>query len=407
MAKSLTIGLSLSLSGEYAAIGRQIESALRLFVADLNSSGGVRVGGCMYDFTLECRDDGGDSSRAADIYRALCFDRRVDILLGPGASDLASVAAGIAEEAGIVMLNHAIANEALYERGARMLVGVTCSAANVLTGFIRLLSDLKFWRKRLAIVSAPTAFALDVAAGLEQSCLEPRPRWHGVRVRLKYRGAVDTDSLREKLFPAFARNRINALASAGTFAHDVALMSAVTIANLNVPILACLAAGMDRFGAALGEHAEGIVGPSLWDENMRATPEIGPTPREFARRMLAAGHGEPDYPAACAYGAALIGCAALTAAGSPGQNRIRAALGAMRTSTMLGGFAIDRVTGRQLAHQPLLVQWHLGRRVIVDPVHHADRGEIEFPSGWRLILSSFRSVRLEERGAEDDDADHK
>ena len=407
MAKSVTIGLSLPLSGEHATVGRQIESALRLFVKEGYESGGVSIAGCERNFSLECHDDGGDPRRTADIYRTLCTDKRIDILLGPAHNDLAYLAAAIAEEAGVVMLNHALAGETLHERSPRMSVGITCSSAHAFDGFTRLLSDLKFWRKRLAIVSAPTALAIDLAAGVERSCQEPRPRWRGVRVRLKYKGAVDSRSLHDKLFPALARNGINALISAGTFAHDVDLIGAITAANLDVPVLACLAAGIGEFGAALGENAEGIVGPSLWDENMSISPELGPAPHEFARRMRALGQGDPNYPAACAYAAALIGCAAARAADSLDQNRMRAALGDLRTSTMLGDFAIDRVTGRQLAHHPILVQWHLGRRVIVDPVHHADRGEIEFPSGWRLILSSFRPVRVQEQLPNDDETDRK
>ena len=33
----ITIGLSLSLSGEYAAMGREAETAIRLFIADANA----------------------------------------------------------------------------------------------------------------------------------------------------------------------------------------------------------------------------------------------------------------------------------------------------------------------------------------------------------------------------------
>ena len=38
----ITIGLSLSLSGEYAAMGREAETSLRLFVADANANTALR-----------------------------------------------------------------------------------------------------------------------------------------------------------------------------------------------------------------------------------------------------------------------------------------------------------------------------------------------------------------------------
>lgn len=101
-----------------------------------------------------------------------------------------------------------------------------------------------------------------------------------------------------------------------------------------------------------------------------------------------------DYPAAQAYAAGLLTAAALKAADSADQHRLRAAFSDLRTSTLYGDFAIDRVTGRQIGHKMLLVQWHGGRKIVIEPDVHRDAGTLELPSGWRLILSSFRGLRL-------------
>ncbi len=405
----LSLGLSLSLSGAYAAMGRQAEAALKLFVDDLNAAGGVRLGGRAFELALRCHDDRSDARRCAEVYRELCGGaERVDLLLGPYSSRLARVAAPIAEAAGMVMLNHGGADDGLYTQGMRMVVGVLSPASDYLVGFARLLTELKFWRKRLAIVAAPAPFARAAAGGLERACLERRPRRRGVRVRLKYTGDFARGEALERLLPGLARNRVNALAAAGSFAQDVALMRAVVAANLNIPVLGCVAAGVRGFAEALGEDAEGIVGPSQWEEQARIAPELGPAPAEFARRMRAAGYPDCDYPAAQAYAAALLGCAAIREAGAPlDHRRIRDALGAMRTSTLYGDFAIDRVSGRQLAHQVLLVQWHMGRKVIIHPESHSELGAMEFPSGWRLILASMHSLKLKLAGAarRDDEPD--
>jgi branched-chain amino acid transport system substrate-binding protein len=394
MAERLSVGLSLSLSGGYAAMGRQAEAAIKLFVDDLNAAGGVRIGGRPYEFTLRCDDDQSDARRCAEIYRALCGPERVDLLLGPYSSRLARAAAPIAEAAGMVMLNHGGADDGLYASGMRMLVGVLSPASDYFVAFARLLVELKFWRKRLAIVTAATPFAGDVGAGLELACQQRRARRRGVRVRLKYRGDFDRDDALARLLPALKRNRINALAAAGSFAQDVALMRVVVASNLNIPVLACVAAGVHGFAAALGEDADGIVGPSQWEEHARIVPELGPTAREFARRMRAAGYSECDYPAAQAYAAGLLGCAAIRECDSLDQRRLRDVLGEMHTSTLFGDFAIDRVTGRQIAHEVLLVQWNMGHKVIIEPQSHAETGAIEFPSGWRLIVASIQGLKL-------------
>lgn len=400
MRPKLVIGLSLSLSGKYAAMGRGAEAALRLFVDDTNAAGGVSLGGKPHALALECHDDRSDRGRCLEIYRSLCFERRVDLLLGPYSSGLTRAAAAVAEEAGIVLVNHGGAADDLYEGGQRMTVGVLTSASEYMKGFVRLLGRLKLWRKRLAIVTAATPFARAVAAGLERACRERAARRRGVRVRLKYNGRFDAERTPSLLLPALRRNRVNAVVSAGSFAHDVAVVGMVAASNLNVPVLACVAAGLGRFVTAVGEeHAAGVVGPSQWEGQVRIVPELGPTPAEFARRMRAADPAvEVDYPAAQAYAAALISAAALARAGALEQRRLREAFADLRTSTFFGDFAIDRVTGRQVAHKMLLVQWHAGAKVIIDPEEHVEAGALEFPSGWRLLLASLGSLRLS-RGA--------
>ena len=79
-------------------MGRQGETALRLFVSDVNQSGGIRIDGARRDLALECQDDESDIARCAEIYRTLCARDRVDLILGPYSSKLARIAAPIAEQ---------------------------------------------------------------------------------------------------------------------------------------------------------------------------------------------------------------------------------------------------------------------------------------------------------------------
>src|SRR5262249_58132438 len=124
MAQRLRVGLSLSLSGAYAAMGRQAEAAVKLFVDDVNATGGLRVGGRTHELVLSCHDDQSEARRCAEIFSALCGSERVDLLLGPYSSRLARAAAPIAEAFGMMMLNHGGADDGLYAQGMRTLVGV-------------------------------------------------------------------------------------------------------------------------------------------------------------------------------------------------------------------------------------------------------------------------------------------
>jgi len=414
MIKPIRLGLSLSLSGAYAAMGRQAEAALRLAVSDINQGGGIRVGGAQSrPVVMECLDDASDPARCAEIYRQLCFTNPVDILLGPYSSRLARAAAPIAGDARRVMINHGGADDELYARGDRTIVAVLSCASDYMARVVPLLAALKMWRKRLAIIAAPTPFAKSVARGVENACAERTAKRGGVRIRVKYSARFDPEAMRETLIPALARNRVNAVVSAGDFTHDVGVIRMLATSHLYIPVLSCVAAGVEDFGRELGDLAEGVVGPSQWEAQARITPELGPSPEEFEKRFAAEyPRIACDYPAAQAYAAAIVAKAAIEISGALDQMKLREAFSDMKTSTLFGDFQIDRVTGRQIAHQILLVQWHGGRKVIIDPEIHAETGEMNLPSGFSLILASFRILKLKiadqlahESGDEENDND--
>ena len=315
MAGKIRIGLSLSLTGEYAPMGRQADAALSLFASDTNSAGGIRIAGERRELEIECFDDASNSERCAEIYRSLCGENRVDLLFGPYSSGLARVAAPLAEQAGMLFVNHGGADDDIFSRHLRLIVGVLSPAGDYFNGFVRLVAGLKLWRKRIAIVRSSGGFAEAIANGIEREANERYARRKGVRIRVKYAGKFDPESTPAKLFPALRRNRVNALVSAGSYEYDLAVMRAVTQSSLNLPVLGCVAAGVEKFRIDLGEDAEGLVGPSQWEDQLQFRPEIGPTPREFIRSMRARSPNIAcDYPAAQAYAAALVTKAALESA---------------------------------------------------------------------------------------------
>jgi branched-chain amino acid transport system substrate-binding protein len=405
VAKKLTIGLSLSLSGPYATMGRQAEAALRMFVADANAAGAVQLAGVRHELALDCIDDEGKRERAVQIYRELCSNHRADLLFSPYASALARATAPIAEDAGMLFVNHGGAGDELYQRGYRMTVGVLTPASEYMTEFVHLAGTLKFWRKRLAIISSSSPFARAIADGAERACAEHLTRRRGVRVRVKYNGSFDLERTAGRLHRALRRNRVNVLLSAGSYEHDLVVMRFATAESLNIPVLGCVAAGVNRFFQDLGEAAEGVVGPAQWDPSIELRPTLGPSPAEFVRRMRIASGAEPDYPAAQAYAAGLLTLAAIADAGSLEPERIRTAFSDLHAITLFGDFAIDRVSGRQLGHKMLLVQWHAGRKVIIQPEPDLRAGELEFPSGWRLLLAALQMFRIRGRDVDGGDVD--
>jgi ABC-type branched-subunit amino acid transport system substrate-binding protein len=393
--RTLTLSCSLSLTGDYARMGRQAHAALRLLAADQSQAGGVSINGARYSLALDPHDDRSDAQECAAIYRSLCSQAHpeVRLLLGPYSSRLTRVAASVAGQRGMLLINHGGAADDLHDQRNRLIVSVLSPASDYLAGLVRLIAGLKFWRKRVAVVSAPSPFARAVVGGFEAGCAARVAHRRGVRLRLKASHPTAAD--REGLLAQLARARANVLVAAGSFEQDVELVRAAIEADLNLPVIACVAAGVAAFSAALGALANGIIGPSQWEEQLAHRTEIGPSAADFARRFRIANPGLGcDYPAAQAYAAGLVAITALKECTSLDHQQLRAALSDLRTSTLFGDFAIDRVSGRQIGHKTLLVQWHEGRKVIIDPEVHAELGALEIPSGWRLILGSIYRARF-------------
>src|ERR1700693_3456498 len=74
----------------------------------------------------------------------------------------ARIAAPIVDQSGRLFVNHGGAGDELYEKGYKLMVGVLSPASDYLRGFVRLLTQLKLWRKRVAIVASKSAFARSV-----------------------------------------------------------------------------------------------------------------------------------------------------------------------------------------------------------------------------------------------------
>jgi len=382
--RDLRLGLSLSLSGRYAAMGKQAEAGIRQFIADTNTGDGVTIDGSSYQLALECYDDQSRADRAIEIYQDLCRDHRCDLIFGPYSSDLTRAVVPITERAGMVLLNHGGADDSLHNQGYRMIVSILSPASDYLVGFIDLLATLKFWRKRLAIAHLPTPFAETIVGGVERAIAARRIWLRGVRLRAKYRGRFDPENTPAEISRLFRRYRINAFGSAGSYDYDVAMMRLATASHHNIPVLSCIAAGATRFGEDLGDDAEGIVGPSQWEPELEIHPELGPSPINFTHRI---GSAASDYPAAQIYAAGLTAIEALRVAGSLDQGKLREALGDLRATTLFGDFAIDRVTGRQIGHKLLLVQWHEGHKAIIPRQGDPGSGELTFPSrrSWMIL----------------------
>src|SRR5438046_1881948 len=273
-------------------MARPAAGGLWQVAGDIRSLGGVRVGAERLVPDLAVVDD--ESTRGG-VRRALDDLADADVLFGPYGSDLLEEAAGVAAERGRVLWNHGGAADHVQRLPG--VVSVLSPAGAYAGPMLEALAELAPGA-RLLIAAGSGRFSRSVADGARRSAQ---------RLGMNVVGTV-----RHADVPDDPTKQVDVLLAAGTFADDLELLRRL---QGRPSALAAVGAGIGRFGAELGSLAEGVVGPSQWEEGVRFRADVGPRGADVIRSLRAAvmarlraegTGGHVEYPAAQAYEDGLV-----------------------------------------------------------------------------------------------------
>src|SRR5918994_3720752 len=175
--------------------------------------------------------------------------------------------------------------------------------------------------------------------------------------------------------------RVMVAVGRGTFADDLELVRRL---RARPPAIGAVAAGLGMFGAELGRIAEGILGPSQWEEGLHFPIDVGPRQadvirslraRVFATLRAGAEAGHIEYPTAQAYAAGLLAMHCVQEAASLEDDALLATGRRLRCTTFFGAFGLD-ADGRQTEHEMLVVQWQEGVKAVVWPPRAAESSTV-------------------------------
>lgn len=360
----IVAGASLSLTGRFALQGRQAQWGLRLWETWVNGEGGFSVGGggSPQPVSLVIHDDRSRISDAQANVRRLLTEDRVDLLFGPYSSVLTLAVAPIAEGHGRILWNHAGASDEIFLRGWRRLIGGLAPASAYFAG-------LPGWLRReepaidcLTILHADRGtFAPRVARGL----VEAAEREGFRRVSIL---PCDLATLDPSGIPGGSPGGApRAVVLGGSFQDEARVIRSRAFIPWDVRRMAAVAAGMTKFGEAMGELSEGIIGPSQWEPGRGGIPDVGPDEAWVLSSFRRAFGLEPEYPAIQALAMGVVAAECARRAGSLRDDALREAAARLDVSTCLGRFRIDGESGRQIGHRPVLVEWCGGRKTVVWP----------------------------------------
>ena len=361
--QSITLGMAVSLSGRYALLGRQVLEGLECYVRDANAAGGVMLksAGKKLPVSLIVADDESDENKIRPLVEKLVQRDQIDILIGPYGSGLTLAAAEVADGLGWVLWNHSGSSDEIFECNLSSVVGILSPASLYLSAILEMLKVIDPAAQRVALFSAKTGFATDMASGALNWL---KREGYTLTTHESYRSGI------EDFRPLLGRIKDDSpdiFLSVGRVEDDILLGRQLRELKPRLKAAGLVVAAISRFKAELHENADGFFAPSQWEPQVRYAVNCGPSEEAFVTHYLKSATVPIDYPAAQGYAAGVVVQRCIETVGSLEQKALREAAGHLRCTTFYGPYAIDAETGRQTAHPMLVTQWQRGRKEIVWP----------------------------------------
>jgi branched-chain amino acid transport system substrate-binding protein len=120
IAQTVKVGAVVPLTGRYAALGAQVRAGYEIGVEQTNAAGGVTIGGKKMSIELTMLDDESDPTKTVARLETLATQGVIAYLGGAG-SDLHAAAASIGDKNKIPYLGIAFALNSIHKQGLRYL----------------------------------------------------------------------------------------------------------------------------------------------------------------------------------------------------------------------------------------------------------------------------------------------
>jgi len=134
----IKIGVSLSLTGDFAADGQAFQQGYQLWANSVNASGGL-LG---RKVTLDILDDASSDTKVVTNYQQLITVDHCDLLFGPFSTKLTKPAAVTAQHYGYAFVEGAGGGPSVFTQGLNNVFDVSLPVANNLISFTRLMLSL-------------------------------------------------------------------------------------------------------------------------------------------------------------------------------------------------------------------------------------------------------------------------
>lgn len=372
--EKIVIGHPACLSGKYAKAGEQAVGGIEACIHWVNSEyGGVTLDEKKVPLAYKKYDCESKKESVTSLIGRLITVDRVDVVFAPYSSGLTLRGAPIAEGHSMLYMDHGGANNKIFEQGFQYAVQTIGPATSYHKGTLDMVKKIAPDAEKVALAYEDSEFATMVMEGARAHAEELG--FEVVFERTYPKGVSDMTPL----LSAMKSAKPDFVLGGGHFEDGQLFNRQMSDLNIDVDCLSLIAAAtLPAFYEALGNMAEGVMGPSHWEYGVtysqKAAKErgirwIGPSQDEFVRLFKEAVGDQdmvPDYHAAEAGAQVLAYVLAAEKAGSIDSGKVRAALGDLEFMSFYGTWDIND-SGLQVGHSMVDVQWQDGKRVIVWP----------------------------------------
>ncbi len=382
--EKVVIGHPAALSGKYAKAAEQAVGGIKAAVEWVNSShGGVSVGGTKVPLEYKFYDCESRKESVTSLLERLITTDKVNVAFSPYSSGLTLAGAPVAEKYGVVYMDHGGASDKIFQQGFEYVVQTIGPGSGYHAGTLDMVRQVDPEANKLALAYEDSEFARSVMDGAKAHATELG--FEIVFERTYPKGVTDLTPLLSDL----KASAPDIILGGGHFEDGQLFNRQLADLDINSELLSLIAAAtLPAFKEALGDLAEGVMGPSHWEYGVTFSEDgaaaagldwIGPSQDEFVALFKQAAGAEliPDYHAAEAAAAVLAMVKGVENAGSVDAGALRAALGELTFMSFYGSWDIDD-TGKQVGHSMVDVQWQGEERVIVWP-ESAKTGDVVFP----------------------------
>ncbi len=358
----LRAALVTPMSGPLSSYGRSTAVSLRLWAAAAELPRPWR--GVELE-VLDAHPDPLAAMRTAAVSDA-------HVLFGPYGSRPAVQVMATAER---VVWNHGGATSELRWPEFPRVVNVLSPASSYFDGVLRVVRTAEPHDLRVLILRTGSGFARDVARGAAATA-----------VSLEFEVSCIPFASVSAAQVAATLPDADVLLVAGSFEDELA--AARSLLGRPWRAVAFVGAGVEEVLAPIGDAREGLLGPAQWVATAAIECDEGPNTSWFLARFREVCGSDPTYPAVQAFAAGLLFARCLRETGDIGDAAQLDIARRLRCRTLYGDFRLDPISGLQVGHEVLTLQWQGGRRRVVWPRKHAERALVyprptpNVPSGW-------------------------